>query len=299
MSTQQLSIWECPEQLEKIKRLCLGSSAENITDDEFAQYVAVGGRLQLDPFSKQIWCIKYSAKEPAQIFASRDGLVAVAQRNPDYETHYANAIYENDVITYTQDGGIVPPASFKNRGKLVGAYCVVYRKSSRRAAVKIVMLDGYQKPVKEEWQKAKSTWWTIPDTMIAKVAEAQGIRAAFKELSNVYIPEEKWFDDKTQTDVLKDKIGLTNVDKETGEIFEGTAENITAVEPIATQEQIEVLKKLFSEQNINEERQSKALGHFNVTKIEELNCLQIEKIIAKLNRVNHAEVEPTASVGNA
>jgi len=54
--------------------------AKGATDNEFLVMMELANRYQLDPFSKQIWLVKYG-DNPAQIFCGRDGYLAIAHRS--------------------------------------------------------------------------------------------------------------------------------------------------------------------------------------------------------------------------
>ncbi len=173
------NIWECPVNLQEIKEIY----AKNATTSEFKALVQLGKATGLNPFLKELWLIKYG-DSPAQIFVGRDGYRRSAQANDNYDYHHVEAVYSNDSLHYDLSKGEVNHTQdFKNRGNLVGAYCLVKRKSSSKPVYVFVDL--------REYTTGKSLWSTKPATMIKKVAEAQCLRMAFQELfGGTYADEE-------------------------------------------------------------------------------------------------------------
>jgi phage recombination protein Bet len=147
--------------------------APTLTQPEFAMFVGLGKSLGANPFNREIWAVKYG-NNPAQIFLGRDFYRRKAQEEPDYRGHQVDVVYSNDV--YKVINGM-PQHSYnlKDRGKLVGAYCVVYRRGCEPYPVfcefQEYFAGGNAKP---------NLWDKKPATMIKKVAEAQGLRGAFQ-----------------------------------------------------------------------------------------------------------------------
>ena len=133
--------------------------AKGATDNEFLVMMELANRYQLDPFSKQIWLVKYG-DNPAQIFCGRDGYLAIAHRSGQF------------------DG--MESGTRKDGDDLVG-WCRVYRKDMSRPFEVEVSLS--------EYSTGKNLWQTKPKTMICKVAESHALRRAFG-ISGLYAPEE-------------------------------------------------------------------------------------------------------------
>ncbi|QQR83008.1 phage recombination protein Bet [Candidatus Peregrinibacteria bacterium] len=162
------SIWQEQNKLAEVKKIY----GKDLTDSEFSILVQIGQATHLNPFLREIWAVKYGTN-PAQIFIGRDGYRKAAQSNPDYDYHLADAVYQNDDFKI-EDGEVRHTYSGKDRGALVGAYCVVKRKSSTKTMFNFVDI--------KEYTTGKSLWIGKPATMIKKVAEAQGLRMAFQQL---------------------------------------------------------------------------------------------------------------------
>lgn len=191
ISGQSLSLWEEAESLKEVKKLF----APKLTDLEFAAYVGMGKASGLNPFLREIWSIKFDERSPAQIFIGRDGYRKAAQKNPDYDYHQADAVFENDGFE-VRNGEIVHSYKLSNRGKLVGAYCTVKRHNSSRPTYVYVEL--------QEYNLGRSVWKDKPATMIKKVAEAQALRAAFQEqFSGTYSEDEYERREESKTVVME------------------------------------------------------------------------------------------------
>lgn len=176
--TTELKIWESPQALAEIKK----TLAPNLTDTEFSMLVGMGKATDLNPFLKEIWAVKYGGK--AQIFIGRDGYRKSAQRHKDYGRHTVIAVYKND--QFEVNNGIPNHKyTLKDRGELVMAYCLVERKTS--------LLPMYNEVLLKEYDQKQGVWQTKPETMLKKVAEAQGLRQAFQELfAGTYSDAEDW-----------------------------------------------------------------------------------------------------------
>lgn len=170
--TQELSlsqIWNDSQSLKDIRDLF----APKLTAIEFQGFINMGKATRLNPFLREIWAIKYDGNKPAQYFIGRDGYRKTAQQQPDYDYHRVESVYSKDFFE-SHNGEINHKYTFGNRGDLLGAYCVVKRKSSSKEIFVSVQL--------KEYNKKQSCWNTHEETMIKKVAEAQGLKAAFQEV---------------------------------------------------------------------------------------------------------------------
>ena len=66
---------------------------------ELYYVLELAATYNLDPFTREIWAVRYSKnadKGAVQIVVGRDGLLAIAQRHPDYLGFRCEAFYEND-----------------------------------------------------------------------------------------------------------------------------------------------------------------------------------------------------------
>lgn len=163
-----IDMWQNQDQLAEIKKIY----AKDLSEAEWRVLQAIGKATKLSPYLREIWAVKYGST-PAQIFVGRDGYRKAAQSSPNYDYHFVDAVYKND--SFKINNGVVDHSySFGDRGDLVGAYCIIQRKSSSKPMFVFAELA--------EYNTKKSLWLNKPATMIKKVAEAQALRMAFQEL---------------------------------------------------------------------------------------------------------------------
>ena len=172
----QKSIWD--NQVAEIRK----AFAPGLDDVQFTMFVELGRSLNLNPFKREIWAVKY--RDQVSVFVGRDGYRKVAQEQPDYNGHCVEAVYSNDKIRVV-NGVLEHEFNFTERGHLVGAYCEVYRKSIDHPFRVMVRLD--------EYKKEQANWRNMPETMIKKVAESQTLRMAYQGLfAGTYHEAEDW-----------------------------------------------------------------------------------------------------------
>lgn len=162
--------------------------APKLTNDEFMIFYGMGKSLGANPFTREIWAVKYNENQPPQIFCGRDFYRRTAQEQQNYDGHIVNAVYESDGFTIKNGQPEHIVNSFKDRGNLVGAFCAVYKKGEKVPFFVTVRLD--------EYDKKQSNWKTMPETMIKKVAEAQALRGAYQGIFKGTYDESEQFDPK-------------------------------------------------------------------------------------------------------
>ena len=178
-----LMIWD--EKQDAIKE----AYGKDLTKNEFTMFMEMGKALQLNPFNRQIWAVKYGYG-PAQIFVSRDGFLSIAHKSGQFNGMETTFVEPKDA-TKIED---------------LTATCTVYRKDMEHAIVVTVRMGEYNTKM--------SVWKSKPRTMLQKVAESQALRRAFN-VAGVYSPEE--FDqvkqaNKKQTNTLVKPIVVENKD---------------------------------------------------------------------------------------
>ncbi len=179
------------ERVELIRRtIC----PKGIGEDEFALFIEQCKRSGLDPLLKEAFCVGRrqnvgSRERPNWVTRyefqpSEAGMLARAERFPDFKGIQASAVYAEDEIIVDQGKGEVVhrfnPA--KRKGALVGAWARVVREGKLPV---VVWLDfaGYvqQTPL----------WAKIPTTMIEKCARVAALRKAYPEaFGGLYVREE-------------------------------------------------------------------------------------------------------------
>jgi phage recombination protein Bet len=167
---------------------------KGISEDEFALFIEQCKRSGLDPLLKEAFCVARRANTGSrerpnwtmkyEFQPSEAGMLARAERFPDFRGIQASAVYAEDEIVVDQGEGQVThrfnPA--KRKGSLVGAWSRVVRADKLPV---VVWLDfaGYvqQSPL----------WSKIPTTMIEKCARVAALRKAYPEaFGGLYVREE-------------------------------------------------------------------------------------------------------------
>jgi phage recombination protein Bet len=179
------------ERVELIRRtIC----PKGIGEDEFTLFIEQCKRSGLDPLLKEAFCVGRrqnagNRERPQWVTRyefqpSEAGMLARAERFPDFKGIQASAVYAEDEIIVDQGKGEVVhrfnPA--KRKGALVGAWARVVREGKLPV---VVWLDfsGYvqQTPL----------WAKIPTTMIEKCARVAALRKAYPEaFGGLYVREE-------------------------------------------------------------------------------------------------------------
>jgi phage recombination protein Bet len=275
-------LWEDNNSIAEIRKLF----APKLTDGEFQVFVGIGKATGLNPFLREIWAVKYKDNTPAQIFIGRDGYRKIAQTHSDYEWHEPDSIYENDVFEKI-NGEIHHKYNLKDRGELIGAYCLVKRKSSAKAICVRVSMT--------EYNQNHNVWASKPETMIKKVAEAQALRLAFQDIlagtysDSEFIPETKpnlqviANSSATQTDKLNSILDDKLINKQTGEIATNYEEG--SHDTCINEEQLNTITRLIEEKQLPEHRLTKAFNNYKITSLAQLTDAQARRFIFHLERV--------------
>lgn len=180
-----------PSQVAVIRRMY----AAGATDDELAVFLRLAAKYDLDPLAREIWCIcelerdgvtrktdRNGQLRPPMIQASRAGWRKVAQRDPLCAGIESGAVHENDHFGRAPDGGVDHRPALRDRGKLVGAYGLVWRHDWQRPAYAWAPWAEYGAPNARNDDGSVRTWspWArFPSAMIEKQAESMALRQAF------------------------------------------------------------------------------------------------------------------------
>jgi len=192
-SNDVMQIWSKTDEVRKL-------FAPDLNEVEFKFFCGLGITLGANPFKREIWPVKYDKSKPAAIFTGRDFARRKAQEQNDYDGHIAEAVYSNDDFKVV-NGLPKHEWSWGDRGDLLGAYFLGNRKNIKSQFFHYVKLS--------EYNKKQSSWNTMPETMIKKVAEAQGLRMMFQGIfEGTYDESESYGAGFSEADVLGDPIEM-------------------------------------------------------------------------------------------
>ena len=161
------------------ERLC-----PNATDSELALCVELCNRQHLNPFTKEVYLVKYGSA-PASIITSYQVFNRRANRQPNYGG-----------IVVLRDGEVVKKkgsAVYKMIGEqLIGGWAeVAFTDGKKPAYVELALTD---------YSTGKSNWAKMPGVMIEKCAKAGAWRLAYPdEFGGMYTGEE--MDQKVERDM--------------------------------------------------------------------------------------------------
>ena len=160
--------------------------AKGATDSELFMFFNVANKYDLDPFLGEIYFAKFKDKdgiERSQLLSSRNGFRKIAMREPTYKVHYSDYVCANDEFQIEKKFGKIVDMSHKythkDRGALVGAYCVLETTDDRKYSFYAEF---------NKYNTGKNAWNTYPNDMIIKVAESR-VFQAFANINGVQ-PEE-------------------------------------------------------------------------------------------------------------
>jgi phage recombination protein Bet len=169
--------------------------AKDASVDELNMFLHLSKTYGLDPFAKEIWFIKM--RGAPVIMTSRDGYLKIANNNPTFEGLVSDVVYEGDSFKKMPDS-VDHQYGVNKRGKILGAYALVYRKNVR---FPIYVFAPYQ-----DYIKPSDVWRQYPHAMILKVAESMALKRAFS-LSGLVSREEMDIDEEGRT---QEPIPVTN-----------------------------------------------------------------------------------------
>jgi phage recombination protein Bet len=151
------------KEVETIKR----TVASDANTDELRMFLHIAKTYGLDPFNKEIFFWKIKGKPT--IMTSRDGYLKIADRHEEYNGLVSDVVRENDKFRRKAQG--IDHEYGTNRGDIIGAYALVYRKDREYP---VYVFAPFQ-----EYFAGTRVWTKYPSAMILKVAESMALKRAF------------------------------------------------------------------------------------------------------------------------
>lgn len=156
------------------ERLC-----PNATDSELALCVELCNRQHLNPFTKEVYLVKYG-NAPASIITAYQVFNRRANRQPNYGGIDSGVVVLRDGEVVKKKGSAV----YKIIGEqLIGGWAEVAFTDGKKPAYAELALTDYS--------TGKSNWAKMPGVMIDKCAKAAAWRLAYpSEFRGMYVSEE-------------------------------------------------------------------------------------------------------------
>jgi len=164
-----------------VKRQLVRGRSEFVSDQEVLFFINTCRTQKLDPrVYGDVYLIKYSKDDPAQLVVGKDAYMRRAHSHPDYLYKQDGIVVKRGDEIIQKEGCCLYPGE-----ELVGGWCRVYyhRRGQDITAFKEVSLAEYNKNM--------ANWKSKPATMINKVAITQCVREAFpKDFEGLYSEDE-------------------------------------------------------------------------------------------------------------
>jgi len=200
--------------------------APDATDAELEMFLHIASRSGLDPLRKQIHFMKHGGR--VTIVADINGLQARAAREADFEGIAHACVYEGEDFVFnhkTQEVEKHVSNPFATKGKLLGAWAIVYRKGMKPFA-DVSRFDEFL-------NANNSLWRSKPAVMMDKVAKSRALRLAYPEqLGNVYESAEVDAPEQeaplASATLSKPPLPATTATREAAPTLERTPEKVTA-----------------------------------------------------------------------
>jgi phage recombination protein Bet len=155
------------------------------TDQEAYVFLELCKARQLNPFTNEVYLIKYNEKDKAQTVVGKETFIRKAEQNQNCTGFEAGIIIKNELGEFERREG-----TFYIDGEtLLGGWAKVYRNDKEHPFTDEVPLNEYIQRKKDG--SPNKMWSTKPGTMIRKVALCHALREAFpSEFGGLYGQEE-------------------------------------------------------------------------------------------------------------
>jgi phage recombination protein Bet len=144
------------------------------TDMEISTFLQFCVAEELNPFTRDVYLIKYDSSKPASYVIGIDTYMRRADAHPDFEG------FDSGIVVRLKDGTIENRnGSIKAEGEeILGGWADVHRKGRRVRKARVSF---------REFNTGQSKWKASPGYMIEKVAQSAGVRRQFPSIENTYV----------------------------------------------------------------------------------------------------------------
>lgn len=202
-----------------VKKYLVRGRSDLVSDQEIVLFINTCKMQKLNPLVQgDVYLIKYSKDDPAQMVVGKDAYLRRADDHPDYRHKKDGIVVIRNGEILQKEGCCVYPGE-----ELIGGWCRVYFQRNGEN------FDTYKEVSLSEYNKGMANWKSKPATMINKVAISQAVRDAFpKDFEGIYSEEE-----------MLASGAIPPVDPNTGEVLEEVHDD-----PVISQEQRQALFKM-------------------------------------------------------
>ncbi|MGQ9545956.1 MAG: phage recombination protein Bet [Dehalococcoidia bacterium] len=144
------------------------------TDQEIVVFLRMAQSLNLNPWAREIYLIKWAEGEPASYVIAEESYLKAAEQCQEYDGHEAGIIVKDAAGQIIQLEGTVYDST---KVELVGGWAKVYRKDRKYPFYVSVNFKECAKLTRDG--KLTRFWDSMPATMIRKVALARALREGF------------------------------------------------------------------------------------------------------------------------
>lgn len=209
-------VWT-PERINLIKTQICPAGA---TDDEFAVFLEIAKRAQMDPLMKECFLVKRRLKidsgkldgrgQAIEVWVTKhefqpaeQGMEARADRFDDFMGIQGAAYYSKDTIKIDEANGKVEHIynASADRGTLIGAWAISHRRGRATHVVDVKLEERIQK---DSQGNARSTWRN-PKTMIEKCARMASLRISYPNVFSGMFIEGEMPADNDERDVTPER----------------------------------------------------------------------------------------------
>jgi phage recombination protein Bet len=144
-------------------------------DQEIVVFLRMAQSLNLNPWAREIYLIKWAVDEPASYVIAEESYLKAAEQCSEYDGHEAGIIVKDAAGTLQHSEGAFYVAG--ENIELVGGWAKVYRNDRKRPFYIAVNFKECAKTTRQG--ELNKFWRDMPATMIRKVALARALREAF------------------------------------------------------------------------------------------------------------------------